>query len=49
MINLLLLFLALFFIGYLIRKLGSKSGPSRYERKGKTPWNSLNEGEDPTL
>jgi len=49
MVNLLILLCALFFIGFLIARLSRKSGPSRYERKAQTPWNSLNEGEDPTL
>lgn len=49
MTNILILLAALFFIGYVIKRLGRKSTSSRYERKPQTPWNSLNEGEDPTL
>ncbi len=34
---------------FLLSKLGRRKGPSRYDRKPSTPWNSLSEGEDPTL
>ena len=49
MTNFLILITALFFIGFVVKRLGRKSAPTRYERKPKTPWNSLNEGEDPTV
>jgi hypothetical protein len=49
MTNVFILIAALFFIGFVIRRLGRKSSSTRYERKPKTPWNSLSEGEDPTV
>lgn len=43
------LFLFIAVISFLMIKLGRKSGPSKYDRKPSTPWNSLSEGEDPTI
>lgn len=43
------LLLFLIFISFLFVKLSKPKGPSRYDRKSSTPWNSLNDGEDPTL
>ena len=34
---------------FLLTRKSKKKNPSRYERKARTPWNSLNEGEDPSL
>lgn len=34
---------------YLLTRKSKKKNPSRYERKARTPWNSLNDGEDPTI
>jgi len=34
---------------FLASRKSKKKNPSRYDPKARTPWNSLNEGEDPTL
>ena len=36
-------------LGYLLFRMNAKRGPSKYDRKPSTPWDSLSEGEDPTL
>ncbi len=45
---LIVVFLLLFFF-YLSIKITKRGLSKRYEPRAKTPWNSLNEGEDPTL
>jgi hypothetical protein len=41
-----IIFLAFFYLSIRLTKRGLSR---RYEPHAKTPWNSLNEGEDPTL
>lgn len=47
--SILILLLGLVAIGYLIFRMSKKRGPSKYDRKAQSPWNSLSNGEDPTL
>ncbi len=45
-LSIILLLAALTFGGFLISRMGKSE--SKYERRAKSPWNSLNDGEDPT-
>ena len=47
--KLLILALALLFFIYLSIRITKRGLSKRYEPRAKTPWNSLSEGEDPSL
>lgn len=48
-LKLLIVFALLLLFIFLSVRLTKRGLSSRYEPRAKTPWNSLNEGEDPTL
>ena len=48
-IKLLIVFALLMLFLYLSVRLTKRGLSNRYEPRAKTPWNSLSEGEDPTL
>lgn len=47
--TLLLTTIAIFLIGYAISMINKGSSSTRYDRKPKDQWNTLSEGEDPTV
>ena len=42
-----LLIVGLAFVGFLVSRMGTSE--SRYQRKNKSAWSTLSDGEDPTL